>query len=319
MIIGQRSTTPKTLDELLSAELMHRLDRLDVISRRIFAGKLPGERRSKKRGQSVEFDDFRPYTTGDDLRHIDWNIYARLDRLIVKLFREDEDLSVVLVLDCSSSMDVGSPTKLIFAHQLAMALGYVALVNQNRLSAARFDHTGRVEQIRPIRGRHAMPRLTEFILQSLHTPSPGVGEAGFDSCVRRIAAGQGGRGVMIVISDFLFRDGWSKGLKYLAHAGGRGFDLTCIQVLSRGELEPAREVERGLVGDVRLTDIESGRAAEVTLTRTVMKGYERKLADLLTRLERDCKARAMRYALAPSDTDLNRLMLDTLRRRGVLG
>lgn len=318
MIIGQRTPKPGTLDELLGPELMRRLDRLDVVSRKIFAGKLPGERRSKKRGQSIEFDDFRPYVPGDDLRHIDWNVYARLDRLFIKLFREDEDLSVVLVLDCSSSMDVGSPSKLVFAHQLAMAVGYVALVNQNRLSAARFDQSGRVEQLRPMRGRRSVKRLSEFLLDSMNAPAAGPGEPDFGSCVRRVAASQGGRGVMIVVSDFLYRDGWTSGLNYLAHAGG-GFDVTCVQVLSRGELEPSRELERGLVGDLRLTDVETGRASEVTVTRDVMRRYEQRLHALLTRLEGDCKARSMRYLLTPSDTDLNRLMLETLRNRSVLG
>lgn len=318
MIIGQRSPRPGTLSELLGPDLMRRLDRLDVISRRIFAGRLPGERRSKKRGQSVEFDDFRPYVPGDDLRHIDWNVYARLNRLFIKLFREDEDLSVVLMLDGSSSMDVGSPSKLVFAHRLAMAVGYVALVNQNRLSVARFDQSGRVEQLRPMRGRRSIERLGDFLLESVNTPPPGPGKIDFGSCVRRVAGAQSGRGVVVVVSDFLFRSGWTGGLNYLAHMGG-GFDVTCVQVLARGELEPRREVERGLVGDLRLTDVESGRSAEVTVTGEVIRHYEQRLRNLLDRLESDCKARSMRYLLVPSDADLNRLMLDTLRRRGVLG
>lgn len=318
MIIGQRTPRPGTLEELLGPELMHRLDRLDVISRKIFAGKLPGERRSKKRGQSVEFDDFRPYVPGDDLRHIDWNVYARLDRLFIKLFREEEDLSVVLVLDCSSSMDVGSPSKLIFAHRLAMALGYVALVNHNRLSCARFDQTGRVDQLTPMRGRRSLRRLGSFLIDSLRDQSNAPGEPDFGSCVRRVASGQSGRGVMVVVSDFLYRNGWTGGLNYLAHAGG-GFDVTCVHTLSRGELDPSTELERGMIGDLRLTDVETGRASEVTVTRDVIKRYQQRLRELLTRLESDCKARSMRYLLAPSDTDLHRLMLETLRKRGVLG
>ncbi len=318
MIIGQRTPRPETIDELLSPEVMRRLDRLDVLSRKVFAGKLPGERRSKKRGQSVEFEDFRPYVAGDDLRHVDWNVYARLNRLFIKLFREEEDLSVVLVLDCSSSMDVGSPSKLIFSHRLAMALGYVALVNQNRLSAARFDHTGRVEQLRPMRGRQSLQRLGAFLLEGLAATTAAPAEADLASVVRRIAAGQGGRGVLILMSDFLYRSGWTSALNYLAHAGG-GFDVTCLQILARGELEPAREIERGLVGDLRLTDVESGRATEVTVTRDVIRRYEQRLGDLLARLEADCRARSMRCMLVPSDTDLNQFMLHTLRSRGVVG
>ena len=126
------------MDELLGPDLAARLDRLDVISRKIFAGKLPGERRSKRRGRSVEFDDYREYVPGDDLRHIDWNVYARLDRFFIKLFREEEDLAVHILLDASPSMDAGGgerePSKLVFAQRLAMAVAYVSEMLRARLS-----------------------------------------------------------------------------------------------------------------------------------------------------------------------------------------
>jgi uncharacterized protein (DUF58 family) len=318
MIIGQRSPKPRTLDALLGADLMARLDRLDMLSRRIFAGKLPGERRSKKRGRSVEFDDFRRYVPGDDLRHIDWNVFARLDQLFIKLFREEEDLSVVLVLDCSSSMDTGD--KSVFAHRLAMALGYVALVNQNRLSVARFDQSGRVEQLTPMRGRRNIQRLSEFLLASLEmSPPVSGGSSPFNSAMRLVARGQGGRGVLVLVSDFLFPEGWTRGLNDLAHAGGSGFDVTCVQVLSPEELDPALAFGRGLVGDLRLIDVETGRPAEVTLTKALVRRYEQRLADLRERLARDCAARSMRYLLTPSDTDVGAFVLDRLRRRGVVG
>lgn len=318
MIIGQRSPKPGTLEALLGADLMARLDRLDLLSRRIFAGKLPGERRSKKRGRSVEFDDFRRYVAGDDLRHIDWNVFARLDLLFVKLFREEEDLSVVLVLDCSSSMETGD--KSIFAHRLAMALGYVALVNQNRLSVARFDQSGRVEQLRPMRGRRNLQRLGEFLLASLELSPPVSGVATpFNTAMRQVSRGQGGRGVMVLLSDFLFEEGWTQGLNDLAHAGGSGFEMTCVQVLSPEELDPSLAFGRGLVGDLRLVDAETGRAAEVTLTKALVRSYEKRLGELRDRLERDCAARSMRYLLTPSDTEVGAFVLDRLRRRGVVG
>jgi len=318
MIIGHRSPKPKTLDGLLGADLMRRLDRLDMLSRRVFAGKLPGERRSKKRGRSVEFDDFRRYVAGDDLRHIDWNVFARLDKLFVKLFREEEDLSVVLVLDCSSSMDTGE--KLVFAHRLAMALGYVALVNQNRLSVARFDQSGRVDQLSPVRGRRNIRRLSDFLLSSLEMTPPVSGvDSSFNAAMRQVSRGRGGRGVMVLLSDFLFEHGWTQGLNDLAHAGGSGFDVTCVQVLSPDELDPSLAFGKGLLGDLRLIDVETGRPSEVTLTRSLVRSYEKRLADLRARLEKDCSARSMRYLLTPSDTDVGAFMLDRLRKRGVVG
>src|SRR5512145_1609323 len=112
---------------LLSPELLARLEKMELVSRKIFRGRMKGERRSRRKGQSVEFADFRSYVPGDDLRFIDWNTYARLDKLFLKMFLEEEDLHFYAVIDASPSMDFGQPTKLYFAKQLAAALGFVAL------------------------------------------------------------------------------------------------------------------------------------------------------------------------------------------------
>src|SRR5215217_2101460 len=125
--------TPKP-DQLLDSGFMARLDQLDVMSRKLLAGKLKGERRSKRRGQSVEFADYRNYVIGDDLRFIDWNIYGRLDRLFLKLFMEEEDLSLYVLVDVSKSCDFGNPNKALYLKQVAAALGYIGLVNYNRVN-----------------------------------------------------------------------------------------------------------------------------------------------------------------------------------------
>src|SRR6201992_4077870 len=119
---------------LLSPQFMARLDQLDLVSRKLLAGKMRGERRSKRRGQSVEFADYRNYVVGDDLRFIDWNIYARLDKLFLKLFLEEEDLSLYVLVDVSKSCDFGNPNKAHYLKQVAAALGYIGLVNYNRVS-----------------------------------------------------------------------------------------------------------------------------------------------------------------------------------------
>jgi len=128
------SPTTRRLTDLLNRDFLARLDALDVLSRRILQGKLQGERRSKQRGRSVEFADHRPYAIGDDLRLVDWNIYARLEQLFLKLFMEEQDLTVHIVLDASMSLAEGEPSKETFAKKLAAALSYVALVNNNRLT-----------------------------------------------------------------------------------------------------------------------------------------------------------------------------------------
>src|SRR4051812_44178683 len=128
--------TPTRSSLLLDPQFMARLDQLDVLSRKLLAGKLKGERRSKRRGQSVEFADYRNYVIGDDLRFIDWNIYARLDKLFLKLFLEEEDLSLYILFDVSKSTDYGQPNKSLYIKQVAAALGYIGLVNYNRVTLA---------------------------------------------------------------------------------------------------------------------------------------------------------------------------------------
>lgn len=337
MLAGTGTTRPTNLDELLGRELLSRLDRLDVLSRKVFAGKLPGERRSKRRGQSVEFDDYRNYVAGDDLRHIDWNVFARLDRFFLKLFREEEDLSLHIVIDASASMDAGDPNKLIFAQQLAVAIGYIGLVNQNRVAPAIVGVTGRpgVQQLAPMRGRKNIQRLARFVLDNV-VPASGVNRVGggalpasiglVDS-MRQIAMTRRGKGVMIFLSDFLTAEPIAPGLNYLASgvggsagsSGGGGFDTYCLQILAPGEIEPQTEAERGIVGDLRLTDIETGKGAEVTMSAALIKRYKQRLADHIQGLETACAARGMTYAMLRSDSELEPLLLDYLRKRGLLG
>jgi uncharacterized protein (DUF58 family) len=303
---------------------MARLDRLDILSRKIFAGKLPGERRSKKRGASVEFDDYREYVPGDDLRHIDWNVFARMDRFFLKLFREEEDLALHLVIDASASMDAGNPSKLAFAQRLAMALGYIGLVNANRVLVSIIGAPGRagVQQLAPMRGRRSIQRLASFLLESTYPPQGWHGDrapaTGFNAALRQVAMGRRGRGVMVLLSDFLVAEDYRLGLNYLA-GGGRGFDLFGMQVLAPGELEPEKEPGGGVIGDLRLTDAESAAAAEVTVSGALLKRYKQRVAAFVQEVHSACAARGIAHGLLRSDTDLQPLLLDYLRRRRLVG
>src|SRR5438309_588956 len=149
-------------DLLLDPTFMARLDQLDLISRKLLAGKMKGERRSKRRGQSVEFADYRNYVVGDDLRFIDWNIYARLDRLFLKLFLEEEDLSLYVLLDVSKSCDYGEPNKATYMKKVAAALGYIGLVNYNRVSVVAMAD-GVVAETGAMRGRRRVSQMLDFI------------------------------------------------------------------------------------------------------------------------------------------------------------
>src|SRR5215472_14640441 len=126
---------------LLDPEFLHKLEQLELVSRKIFVGRMKGERKSKRRGSSVEFADHRNYTVGDDLRHIDWNVYGRLDKLFLKLFLEEEDLHFYTLVDTSLSMDFGTPSKLHYAKQIAAALAFIGLVNHDRVMLNTFSST----------------------------------------------------------------------------------------------------------------------------------------------------------------------------------
>jgi len=333
MLLSRSGAPAKSLPDLIPPELAARLDRLDVLSRRVFAGKLPGERRSKRRGRSVEFDDYRNYTPGDDLRHIDWNVFARLDKLFIKLFREEEDLAVHILLDASPSMSAGEPSKLAFAQRMAMALAYIGLVNQNRVVLSILGARGRrpLQRLTPIRGRRQLERAARFIIDGVREPREDEEPDAFRASqtvptdisicdgLKQIALSRVGSGVMVILSDFLYREDLGKGLNYLAAGRDGGFDVYCLQVLSPGELDPALERERGLVGDLRLTDVETGRAAEITLSAALIKRYKARVDAHCEKLRTLCAARRMSHNVVRSDADVNELLTGYLRRRGLVG
>ncbi len=326
MLAPGTGTRATTLEDLLPPELASRLDRLDVLSRKIFAGKLPGERRSRRRGSSVEFDDFRDYTPGDDLRHIDWNVLARLDRLFVKLFREDEDLALHIVVDASASMDAGTPSKLVLAQRLAVGLAYIGLSGQSRVLVSVIGAPRRraVQTLAAMRGRRNLRRIGEFVLGASRAPegesAAGHGAGAFNAALKEIALARRGRGVMVVLSDFLVAEDVRTGLGYLSgNAGGGGFDVHAFMVLSPGELEPEKEAGGGVIGDVRLTDVETGRATEVSISGAVLRRYKTRIAAHVEMVRRVCTARGIGFAMVRSDADAGDLLTRVLRARGVLG
>jgi len=310
---------PRSLDDLLSPDFVARIARLDLASRKIFAGRMKGERRSKKRGESVEFADHRPYVVGDDLRHIDWNIYGRMDRLFLKLFQEEEDLSLHVVLDCSASMNTGEPSKFRFAQQAAAALGYIGLVNYNRVALTAIGGVGagqgddRATQTNPggvlatlsrLRGRRRAHEMGDWLCNL----EP-AGATDFEEAAKRIALSRQGKGVMVVISDFFFKEGYEQGLRYLV---GRGYDVFICQVLSPQEMDPP------LGGDLRLKDIEDADRAEVTISAPLLKRYKENLAAYCDALRAFCARRDMMHLLVTSDTSLEDLILERMRRGGLL-
>lgn len=293
------TTSMRKLSELLDPKFMARLDALDVISRKILLGKLQGERRSKRRGQSVEFADHRPYVVGDDLRFVDWNVYGRLNQLFLKLFLEEQDLTVHILADASASMSVGDPSKDLFTKRLTAALGYIGLVNNNRVTVSLFADGVRM-QLSSMRGRNYLPQMAELLLT---TECDGFSDV--EKACRDVAAGRIGSGITIVISDFLFKQGYEAALRRLL---GAKYDLYVIQVLSPQEISPE------LAGDLKLLDIEDADAAEITVSSSLIKYYKRNLAAYCNELHDFCTHRGAVYVRASSADSVEALVLNYLRR-----
>ncbi len=299
------TATEMTTDvQLLTPEVVRALQGLNLGSRVRRAGKLRGDRRSTKRGSSVEFADYRTYSPGDDLRRVDWNLYARTDKLFLKLYEEEEDRAVHLLVDSTASMRFGTPSKYQMAVRLAAALGYVALHEMDRLQVARLIETG-PELLRPLRGTGAAPLMLDF----LGVP-PTTGQGALDRALSEYARRSGMGGILIILSDLLEPRGIRGGLRAL---GARGHEIVVLHVLSREELEPT------LVGDLELVDVESRDRQPITLDQAALEAYERRLDAWLTELRRECSAVGASYNLVTAETPLEDVLFGQLRKAGVLG
>lgn len=291
------------VSELLPPELMARLDRLDIVSRKIFAGKLKGERRSKRRGQSVEFADHRSYVVGDDLRFLDWNIYARLERLFIKLFLEEEDLHVRILIDTSRSMDWGDPNKGVYARRVAAALTYIGLVNYHRVSLFACADGLRGEAA-GLRGRNRLHHAVNF-LSNLTCD----GASHLAASCRALAIRSAQPGIVLVLSDFFDKAGYEGGLRYLLR---RDVDVYAVQVLAPDEIEPS------LTGDLRLRDVEDDDLADVTISRALINRYKRNLEAYCEGLRDYCTRRGIHYLFTSTQVPFDQLVLGYLRHRGLL-
>jgi uncharacterized protein (DUF58 family) len=296
-------TEPVAREPLLSSDFLRRLETLELVSRKVRAGRMKGDRLSRRKGRGSEFADFRPYATGDDLRFLDWSLFARLERLFLRLFLEEEDLHVHLLLDLSRSMDVGTPTKLLYAKRVAAALGFIGLVNLDRVAVTAFADKP-LARSPVLRGRPSLPRLLAF-LDGLEPAGPGD----FNAALRTATLTLTGRGVVILLSDFLDKAGVTDGLRYLA---ARSLDTCAIQVLAKEEVEPE------FAGDLKLTDLEDGDVAEVTITAALLARYRRTLDAFRAGLADQCNRRGMTFLTTSNQLPFERLVLSVLRSRGLV-
>jgi uncharacterized protein (DUF58 family) len=305
---------------LLTPELLRRLEQFQLLAARRAKSSAKGERRSRARGQSVEFADYRTYVHGDDFRYLDWNLYGRLERLFLKLYEEERELPVRIFLDASESMTFGEPRKFDFARQVAAAIGYVALSGFDRVSVIPFPDLAQGAEsdpalrtaelaargaLRSVRGKRSAIQF----FQNLSALSAG-GPANLNQALRRGALEARHAGLAVVVSDFLDPEGYESGLAALL---GRGFQVDLVQILAPDELSPTT------FGDLQLVDSETGAHQEVTFGRFRLKAYRQTVQNFMQRLREFCQARGINYFTASSDTDLQELLLKQLRRAEVWG
>ena len=284
--------------ELLSTDFLTQLERLTLLSRRSFRGRVKGERRSPRKGISVEFSDYRQYGVGDDLRYVDWNVYARLDRLYLKLFVDEEDLCLHLLVDASASMGFGEPSKLGYSARLAGALGFVGLVGLERVGVG-VVRDRMAEGFPPARGRSQAIPLMDFLgrLRAGGLTSLNDGLAAYALRAREA-------GLAVLVSDLMDPGGYERGLKALLE---RRFDVHVVHVLSGEEMNPS------FGGDLRLLDAETDEERDLTLDGEALRGYHERLRAFLDRAEQFCRTNEISYHRVVTETPVEEFMLRQLK------
>ncbi len=289
-------------DRLFEPAFLAKLDRLALITKRAVAGELQGERRSPKRGASVEFADFKPYVAGDDFRQIDWNLYARMERFFLKLFVAEEELTIHLLVDRSRSMDWGEPNKLWYAKRAAGAMGYIALSNLDRVALTAFGQDQELA-LPPQRSKRGVAALFNFLTGL----QPGAA-TNFAAVCKRYAQTARNPGPLLLCSDLLDAD-WQAGLQSLL---SRRFEITLLHVLAPQEITPE------LDGDLRLVDAEGGPPVDLTADVDLLQRYEQQLSTWRAEVSDFCNGRGIAYVPIDTGTPLEDVLFNLLRRRGIV-
>ncbi len=303
--MAQEPSTPALLPE----GIRRRLEPLMLVASKVRAGAIKGDRRSIKRGASVEFADYRNYVAGDDLRQLDWNIYARLERPYIKLLEDEEDLAAHLILDASASMDFppeGEPDqhKLLYAKRVVAGLAYISLTSGDRLilTAANDRHTA---TFGPVRGRgHSFASL-RFIRDVAADGLTDLNTALEDYALRARRPG-----LTLVVSDMFSRDGgYLDGLHALL---SRGHEVAFVHVLAPEEARPP------VAGDLSLVDVETETQQEVTVDGAMLRIYQQRLASWRRELRDECLRRGAHYFPVETDRPWERVILSDMRRAGLV-
>ncbi|MEO7109300.1 MAG: DUF58 domain-containing protein [Polyangiaceae bacterium] len=304
---GPLSSRPKKSsskdDDLFDDDFQRKLDYLALISRRVFSGRMRAERRTKKTGSGVEFADHREYQPGDDFRYLDWNVYQRFGKLLLRLYEEEEDLAIYFIIDASGSMAFGDGAKLKYAKRVCAALAYVGLANLDRVAIV--STSDRVmERMQETRGKARIFKVFRFLRELEPAGTTDLGDA-----MKTFVAQHKRKGLAVVISDLYDPAGFERGINVLRY---NKFDPFVVHVADPREEKPK------LAGDVLVYDCETGEEREVTVTAKILEKFSQAYRDYLQEVERFCATHQVPYIRADVNTAFDELILRVFRRGGFL-
>ena len=287
------------ISTLFDEEFLRKLEYLKLVANRMRPGQLRGEHRARKKGTGVEFSDYRPYVSGDDTKDVDWRAYLRLDKLILRIFDEEADLPIYLFVDSSSSMNFGEPSKFDYARKVAAALGYIGLLNLDRVSVIGFDN-GVSEQIASKRGRNQIWRIFKF-LERMETS----GETSLERALKTFFGTKRRRGLVVIASDFMDPSGFEPAFDYL-----RLFrhDVFHVHILTPEELKPQFPDEAMLI------DSESGTSQRLRMSPTLVAAYEAAMAKLRSGIEDYCSRYGWGYVQTQTPIPFEDLIMEIFKQ-----
>jgi uncharacterized protein (DUF58 family) len=286
-------------ERFFDAEFLKKLEHLRLIAKRLSWANVKGEHPSSRNGFSLEFSDYRRYQQGDDLRYVDWNIYRRLDKLLLKVFTADEEMNVYLLVDTSRSMAEGAPAKIDYARKVAAALGYIGLKNLDRVGGASFSSALQT----PLtlgRGRKQILSLFSFLSKLSCN-----GETNLRSAIHSFTNLFPHPGLVVIVSDLFDPGGWRAALEELAT---KKYQLLVVHILDDQEIHPQ------LWGDVALNDVESRRERRLFLDGDMVRRFKDELADYFKEIETVCSGRRIDYLRTTTQIPFDEFVLHTLRQ-----
>ncbi|MFA5522851.1 MAG: DUF58 domain-containing protein [Tissierellales bacterium] len=285
--------------KLIDSGLLRKLESLKLNTTVALNQGYGGGRKSKSKGSSVEFSDFREYVPGDDFRKIDWNAYGRFQKLFIKLFMEEREANINIFIDTSKSMDFGSPKKSTLAKQLALILGYLSLANMDRVNI--YTHgNNKLESLEQLNGKNNLHRLASYLDNIVFDE--------IEDFFQHIKTRAYKRGITIIISD-LFSDDFQEAIKYLAFMNQ---SIVVLNLLSIEETNPIYS------GDIRLIDSETEEGKDISMTQSVLNSYERTLKNFINRNKEICRKFSCQYTLISNELSIESIVFDNLTNVGIL-